>query len=87
MSRYRDVIGRKGVREFKYRGHEAVIKFSVVASTERESWAVKLRDKSGGGRAGAKGEGGNFHEDVDGFSLKFVVVVVVAFLASERKRK
>lgn len=38
------------------------------------------------GRAGAKGEGGNFHEDVDGFSLKFVVVVV-AFLASERKRK
>lgn len=39
------------------------------------------------GRAGAKGEGGNFHEDVDGFSLKFVVVVVVAFLASERKRK
>lgn len=72
------------MREFKYRGHEAVIKFSVVASTERESWAVKLRDKSGGGRA--KGEGGNFHEDVDGFSLKFVVVVV-AFLASERKRK
>lgn len=56
------------MREFKYRGHEAVIKFSVVASTERESWAVKLRDKSGGGRAGAKGEGGNFHEDVDGFS-------------------
>lgn len=72
------------MREFKYRGHEAVIKFSVVASTERESWAVKLRDKSGGGRA--KGEGGNFHEDVNGFSLKFVVVVV-AFLASERKRK
>lgn len=36
------------MREFKYRGHEAVIKFSVVASTERESWAVKLRDKSGG---------------------------------------
>ena len=39
----------------------------------------------------SEGRGRNFHRDVDGFSLKFVeavvVVVVVAFLASERKRK
>lgn len=94
VSQFEERKGRRRLDSNIERGHEAVIKFSIVASTECESWAVKLRDKEGTGRYGgvrSEGRGRNFHRDVDGFSLKFVeavvVVVVVAFLASERKRK
>lgn len=47
VSQFEERKGRRRLDSNIERGHEAVIKFSIVASTECESWAVKLRDKGG----------------------------------------